>query len=286
MWRLAPSSDWRRLVRGLVPEWLYRGLSQAVNGPPPWEPGVALPPPPTPAGMVTGPPDFVGVGAQKAGTSWWHTLIHTHPDTWHAERIYKERHFFARFSHRPFEPHHVAEYHRWFPRPEGKRTGEWTPNYMLHFWTPPLLAQAAPKAKILVLLRDPVERYRSGLQHHLDRNLPPDARLAAESFHRGLYRDQLRWLAQHVDRERILVLQYEQCVAEPQQQLARTYRFLGLDDGWVPEALRDTVNARRSERPPMDPVTRDQLIALYRDQVEGVVADGWPIDPGRWRNFG
>ena len=277
--------DWRRVVRNYAPERLYRGLSQAVNGPPPWEPGVELPPPPTPDGMVTGPPDLIGVGAQKAGTSWWHTLIHAHPDAWHADRIEKERHFFARFSHRPFEDRHVEEYARWFPRPEGKITGEWTPNYLLHFWTPPLLDRAAPAAKILVMLRDPVERYRSGLQHYQDRQLPADARLASEAFHRGLYRDQMRWLAQHVDRKRILVLQFEVCAAEPEQELARTYRFLGVDDGFVPDVLREKVNRARSERPPMDPALRAELVALYRDQVDGLVADGWPIDPSRWRNF-
>ena len=35
--------------------------------------------PPCPPGMTIGPPDFVGVGVPKAGTSWWFSLILAHP---------------------------------------------------------------------------------------------------------------------------------------------------------------------------------------------------------------
>jgi hypothetical protein len=275
----------RPLVRSVVPERAYAALSRAVYGPPPWEPGVVLPPPRCPEGFVTGAPHFIGVGVQKAGTSWWHTLLCDHPDAFELDRVPKERHFFARFSHQPFTDDDAAEYHRWFPRPEGRIAGEWTPNYMLHFWTAPLLTRAAPDAKILVLLRDPVERYRSGLFHHLTRGLPRDARLAAEGFHRGLYRDQLAWLARHVPRERILVQQYEACVADPIAELQRTYAFVGLDPEHVPEALTRRVNAARGSKPDLDANTRAQLVELYTPQVRGLVDDGWPVDLDLWKNF-
>ena len=54
---------------------------------------------------------------------------------------------------------------QWFPRPSGSLTGEWTPDYIQCSWVPALLAQAAPGTRLLVLLRDPVERFRSGLAH-------------------------------------------------------------------------------------------------------------------------
>jgi len=51
-------------------------------------------PPPPPPGFVTGPPDFVGVGAQKAGTTWWFRLIEAHPGVYHDPDQRPELHFF------------------------------------------------------------------------------------------------------------------------------------------------------------------------------------------------
>ena len=58
----------------------------------------------------------------------------------------------------------VERYHRNFPRPAGGVTGEWTPRYMYDHWSLRLLRRAAPEARILVILRDPIERYRSALE--------------------------------------------------------------------------------------------------------------------------
>ena len=57
----------------------------------------------------------------------------------------------------------ARRYHAFFPRPVGGKAGEWTPRYMVDFWTPALLREAAPSAKILVMLRDPFERFCSGV---------------------------------------------------------------------------------------------------------------------------
>ena len=76
----------------------------------------------------------------------------------------KEIHFFDRFwDGREVPADLPGAYARQFPRPEGELTGEWTPRYMHDFWALPLLKAAAPEARILVMLRDPVDRYRSGI---------------------------------------------------------------------------------------------------------------------------
>ena len=116
-------------------------------------------------GEMVGAPDFVGIGVQKAGTTWWHGLIAAHPQVSARPDFHKERHFFDRFAVRAFGPADVSGYHGWFPRQPGTLAGEWTPDYVHMPWVPALLAQAAPKARLLVLLRDPVERLRSGLSH-------------------------------------------------------------------------------------------------------------------------
>src|SRR5215469_18849054 len=91
----------------------------------PWELGFSADAPATPPGDSIGPPDFVGIGMQKAGTTWWFDLMTAHPGVHHDDRLHKERHFFARFATDAFGATEIERYHRWFPRPAGTITGEW-----------------------------------------------------------------------------------------------------------------------------------------------------------------
>ena len=138
-----------------------------------------------------------------------------------------------RTGDRGLEAADVARYHAYFARPAGKLSGEWTPGYMLDVWTPALLRQAAPDARLLVLLRDPVERFRSGRTLAENRfTVGSTARAAANAaFNRGIYADQLLRLWAPFPREQTLVLQYERCVADTAAQLARTFEFLGSRAG-------------------------------------------------------
>jgi sulfotransferase family protein len=126
-----------------------------------------LTPTPCPPGWEVGPPDFVGVGAQRSGTTWWYELITAHPQVV-SPGPQKELHFFTRFWNESVADADIGEYHQFFPRPAGKAVGEWSPFYMYESWTPRFLAAAAPDARILVMLRDPVDRYRSDIVHYVN----------------------------------------------------------------------------------------------------------------------
>jgi hypothetical protein len=205
-------------------------------------------------GWETGPPDFVGVGAQRSGTSWWFRLVCDHP---RVQESAKELHYFDSYFAREFTAADRDAYHRLFPRPQGKLIGEWSPRYMHDFWTPALLRTAAPAAKILVLLRDPLRRYQSGVSHELNRFMRGVRRgprrqhaasmIANDALSRSLYGRQLRELMAHFSAEQVLVLQYERCVAAPAAELRRTYAFLGLAEvSHVPSFL----DARRGKPHP------------------------------------
>ena len=73
----------------------------------------------------------------------------------------KEVHYFDRFWRGDAPDDIAAEYASLFPRPPGQLVGEWTPRYLPDFWSISLLRRAAPDARLLVMLRDPVARYRS-----------------------------------------------------------------------------------------------------------------------------
>jgi hypothetical protein len=255
----------------------------------PAEGGIDTPPAPPdcPAGWRTGPPDFVGVGVQRCGTTRWFKLITSHPQVKRSAAA-KELHYFDRFhSHAP-EHSEIAEYHDYFPRTEGVQVGEWTPLYMSAPWIPPLLAAAAPDARLLVLLRDPLERYLSGLQ--LDatvaarRGAPLSRYAPLEAFVRGLYHAQLTGLLRHFDRSQVLILQYERCTRDPQSQLRRTYEFLGLaDTDFTPEL--DAHPRRQSDKPTLDAQTRAGYVQAYREDVSKLISDFPEIDVRLWPNF-
>jgi len=243
-----------------------------------------------PKGWVTGPPDFVGVGAQRSGTSWWFNLISDHPEVKTTERSHKEVHFFGALFARSLEERDIRAYHAAFPRPPGLIVGEWTPRYMFDPWTPPMLARAAPDVQLLVMLRDPVERYRSGLGRH-ETSLreagrgPPSADVASNALLRGLYFMQLQHLLRHFDRSRLLVLQYERCHRDPYAELERTYRFLGLgDSGHAPATIHEHVE-RLYPHAELDPEARSRFSAFFAEDVSRLAASFPEIDTRLWPNF-
>jgi hypothetical protein len=232
-------------------------------------------PPAAPEGWVPGPPDYVGVGTARSGTSWWDSLIDAHPRVSRPAGTPKEIHFFDDLWSGELEEADIQRYHRFFARPEGQLSGEWTPGYMLDVWTPRLLRQAAPEARLLVLLRDPVERFRSGRTLAENRfAVGSTARAAANAaFNRGVYADQLLRLWSVFPREQVLVLQYERCVADPVGQLRRTYRFVGLGPE-IPDDIdvSGRVNESRGPKVRLSAWQEDQLVRRYAPENERLAA--------------
>lgn len=187
-----------------------------------------------------GPPDYVGVGSVGSGAAWWHDMLLRHPAVQSRRKGRRALQFFGEFCTREMTEADVAAYHRRFRRRrEGRVTGEWSPRYMSYLWTAPLIRRAAPDARVIVLLSDPIERYRSRLARDRQRvgDERPDVNMA-DPVLRGRYVAQLRALTEHFPPEQVLVLQFEKCRADPFGQYARTLRFLGLDDDFVPRKLR------------------------------------------------
>jgi hypothetical protein len=196
-------------------------------------------------------------------------------------------HFFDRYWERGLDPADIEAYHALFARPEGHLSGEWTPGYMLDAWTPSLLHQAAPDARLLVLLRDPVERFRSGRTLAENRfTVGSTARAAANAaFNRGIYIDQLLRLWAVFPRDQVLVLQYERCVAEPRSQLERTYAFVGLEPEIPPGIdLSGRVNESRAPKVTLSDWQEDQLSRRYAPENERLAALLPELDLRLWRS--
>ncbi len=256
--------------------------------------------PACPDGWRTGAPDFVIFGAQKSGTTWWFRLIEQHPGVVQPKNQRPELHFFDRLWAEPLTDEHIEHYHRYFPRPQGKLIGEKTPEYMNCAWVPPMVKRAAPDARAIVLLRDPVERYISGLSH-MDRGGLVDeegedglvrvfgdrVRVVTDAIERGMYATQVEWLMRSFPAERLLVLQYEACAADAGAMLARTFEFLGLPPHELPaEELARPRNKAKLEKVSVPDSQVEVLRGYYRPEVERLRQLVPGFDPSLWGHFG
>jgi hypothetical protein len=137
------------------------------------------------------------------------------------------------------------------------------------------------------MFRDPIERFRSGVPHRLSRSLNGriDA-VTADAIERGRYATQLRRVLACHDESRLLILQYEKCVADPAPQYRRTLRFLGVDDSHEHEGFarrRGTTQAAKKQPLPAD--LMDGLRATLEPEVAALPALTPEIDVSLWRNF-
>ena len=248
----------------------------------PWEPEFDFTPRRAPEpDEKTGPPDFVGIASQGAGTTRWHKLILAHPGV-ARPAIDKELHYFDRYVSMPFGPEDIERYHSWFPRQEGMLTGEWTPTYFNTPGTAPLLKAAAPDCRLILLFRDPVERFRSGVNHSTV--MGASDRSGVHQLGRGFYDRYLSEWLEYFDDGQLLILQYERCAQDPEGQLLDTYRHLGLTD-YLPAQLHEHAGTRTDTSVSLDPDVKRRLVAIYEPDVLALSKRLPDLDLSLWPNF-
>ena len=194
-------------------------------------------------------PHFLGIGAQKAGTTWLWQNLRIHPDICLPPR--KELHFLDR---------HWDKGYTWYlghfqpRRLKGRIAGEITPNYLVS--DPARIATMRainPDLKIMLLIRNPIDRawsaarYYSTNRKHVsaeDLSLGEFAALARTRFvfERGDYRKGLeRWEAEFGS-DQIWVGFYDMIQNEPLRTFQSVLGFLGGDPKIDPgDFLLDTV---------------------------------------------
>lgn len=221
------------------------------------------------------PPDFIIIGTQRGGTTSLYRYLTGHPEIGGAFR--KEVHYFDRYYAKGLD-----WYLGHFPkRGEFPIVGEASPYYLFHPDAPERVREVVPHAKLIVLLRNPVDRAYSQYHMKVARGLETlpfaDAidrepeRLAASDdplgpawrhhsyLARGVYGDQLRrWMAVF-PREQLLIVKSEEFYAEPERILHHTQAFLGVR-AHSPEAFKVFHEA---DYPPLDPAVRRRLRAYF-----------------------
>lgn len=224
---------------------------------------------------------YIGIGAERAGTTWIHSLIRRHPEV---EKADKELKHFVDIFRDGSSAGVVRSYASRYSSTTELIQGEWTPRYMYDFWAPAMLAEAAPQARFLVSLRDPLARMRSGLTHSARQNLANTVWMVGDAFSKSLYGVQMERVVESLGSENLLVLQFEQVVKDPLSWLPKIYQFIGCEDvDFVPDRFKSRVNwteGQRSEIPEfvelraMREFQRDasRLKSLFRE----IDLDLWP----------
>ncbi len=209
-------------------------------------------------------PDFFIIGAPKAGTTALHVALAGHPELFLSK--VKEPKFYLCDEHPPpgsGGPGDAHSYREWVWRrsdyealfadaPEGTLRGESTPFYLSDFAAQQRIREELPAAKLIAVLRDPVDRAYSNWAHLWADGLEPignfvaacgeeDRRRAAgwAPFWRyvglGRYGEQLQRLYTVFPREQVYVIRYKDLVDEPRDTLNRICGFLGVAAGVVTE---------------------------------------------------
>lgn len=259
-------------------------------------------------------PDFLIIGAERCGTTSLYNYLAQHPSVVPAAR--KDIHFFnvnyrrGAGWYRTHFPTLLSKYSH-ARRKQGFATGDSTPSYCFSPHAPRRVFELLPGVKLLLLLRDPVERayshYHMALRDGYE-TLPfaealerEDERLRGElermledeSYYssprhlysylsRGIYADQLKLWLDRFSRDQMLVLKSEDLYENPPRIMKRVQQFLHLP---LVE-LTDHRKHNQALYPAMDPALRKRLadyfeapnarlFELLRDMDEGWTRKPW-----------
>lgn len=193
--------------------------------------------------------DFIGVGAQKAGTSWLYANLYEHPEIC---APIKELHFFSRPR---FEKgREWYESHFRFCKQSSKK-GEFSTSYLYSKEAPKRIHSLYPEAKLIAVLRHPVNRAYSQYQNAIKAgeigefmSFEEYATKEPSVYEQGLYAKQLEHYFVHFKREQILVLIYEDIEKDPAAFMRRVYEFIGVNAKFTPTMLHRRVNIARMPR--------------------------------------
>ncbi|MCW2804789.1 MAG: putative sulfotransferase [Propionibacteriaceae bacterium] len=213
-------------------------------------------------------PDAVIIGAPKAGTSALHAALARHPQIF-ASPIKEPKYYLCGGAPPPAYrgPGDAHSRQEWVWRrsdyqslfagaPEQSVRLESTPFYLYSADARRRIADDLPQARLIAVIRDPIDRAYSNWMHLWVDGLEPEPDFAAACeleqqritagwapfWHyrqMGRYGEQLADLFARVDRDRVLVLRYRKLVEEPDQTLNLVSRFLGIGENQIPSIPAD-----------------------------------------------
>lgn len=183
--------------------------------------------------------DFVGIAESKSASTWIYKCLLEHPEICGYKK--KEAHFFTRFYDKGIDWYVSLFEHC----PDRAVIGEYTPGYMRNRKAAERLHKHFPNVKLIACLRNPLDRLVSKYNaDYVSGKIYADIDEFVDNFKLDalLYYSHLSRFLELFPSKNILVLIYDDIAKDPAAFIQNIYRFLGVDDSFVPEAASKRVN--------------------------------------------
>jgi len=194
-------------------------------------------------------PCFIGIGAQRSGTTWIYEMLRSHPEVCMSPE--KEVYFFNYHFEKGIE-----WYKRFFGRCDSAYAiGEISPTYLASESAAQRIKKTIPDVKLLVSLRNPVEQIFSRYNYMVTRQMYRKSFAEALKerpfvIYEAFYYNHLNTYLSYFDRNQILIVIYEDIAIDPLKFVQEVYSFLNVDSNHVPNNIREKIHATRTPRSP------------------------------------
>lgn len=227
-------------------------------------------------------PDFFIAGTPKAGTTSLYEYLEDHPEVLMSTT--KEPNYFSTDLYRPKRLSTDQYLSLFASAKRAKRVGEASATYIYSAIAPKLIHEFSPEARIIMILRNPVNMIYSLHAQHIwngredildfedalaaeeDRKmglrLPPCPPPVQMLFYRerGKYASHVRSYLETFGRERVLILIFEEFIANTAQNFVNVCEFLEIDSRYTPNFevhnANKTLRSVRLRRLPMSATAR------------------------------
>ena len=195
--------------------------------------------------------DFVGIGVQKSASTWLFECLLKHPDIrGPVGNIKKELNFFNKNYAKGY-----AWYHKRFEFGPWK-TGEYSVSYFRDNSVPERIYRYNPNVKLLLSLRNPIDRALSQHYHQVRRNRLPkklygfwDALEQNPTYiEQGKYVSLLKRYLEFFDHSQIFIVLFDDICSEPIVVLRNLFSFLGVNSTFQPSLVGDKTNVAHMHR--------------------------------------
>ncbi len=219
-------------------------------------------------------PNFLYIGAPRAGSTWIFEALRAHPQVFVPIAKYVKYYFDEQFHRgRPWYEHHFDQ-----AGPEHLAVGEVTTGYLYSEAALKRIAEDIPDVKILVSVRNPVERDWSAYLH-MKRNASEAGSFAEEMngeyrfiSEYGRYDHYLPKVFELFPRENVNVMLYDDLKADPKAFLRSLYGFLGVDPTFdYAEVEKPKYAAREARSPMLAKITKDLAWAARRSGMPNLI---------------
>jgi hypothetical protein len=255
-------------------------------------------------------PNFIIVGAMKAGTTSMHYILNRHDNVFipageihffDLDDIQQHPDFFidgrGKWIFHDYE-HHYECYLDWYSRffrnaIDGQLIGEDSTTYMASSKAAPRIARLLPNVKLLFMLRDPVARAYSQYWHFVNSgraiyDFEDTLRHAAATIiQRGLYKEQIERFTQYFPKDHLKFVLFEEFIKNVQATVDDVCEFLGLDTaidtsvlnthrnrGTAPHSLRLKLWVNRLNRKAAERLYQGYLPTLGLGKQQPSIVDG------------